>query len=144
MVRKQHACHLHQPPHPVHVRGEKRRLVQILANLLNNAAKYTAPGGVIDVRVTVSAAQVEISVEDNGVGMPAALLPDVFDTYTQAAPTPDRAEGGLGLGLALVKELVALHNGTVHAASAGPGRGSTFTLTLPLAGADVPAPASMA
>ncbi|GAB2875854.1 hypothetical protein GCM10027277_51450 [Pseudoduganella ginsengisoli] len=114
------------------VLGDSTRLVQVLTNLLNNAAKYTQQGGRITLTVDEDASQVRIAVSDNGMGIDAALLPHVFELFTQAERTPDRAEGGLGLGLALVKSIVALHHGQVTASSAGRGTGSTFTVTLPL------------
>ncbi len=115
------------------VSGDKTRLVQVIANLLNNAAKYTAPGGEITLRLEVEHAQVRLSVADNGTGIAPALLPFVFDLFIQGERTPDRAQGGLGLGLALVKSIAALHDGSVAASSDGVGKGSTFALTLPLA-----------
>ncbi len=114
------------------VAGERTRLVQVLANLLNNAAKYTQQGGRIELSARRRGGAVEICVADNGIGMDAALLPHVFELFTQAERTPDRDEGGLGLGLALVKSIVALHNGHITASSEGRGMGSRFTVTLPL------------
>ncbi|MDB5793561.1 MAG: hybrid sensor histidine kinase/response regulator [Massilia sp.] len=115
------------------VDGDRTRLVQVIANLLNNAAKYTPQAGEITLTVDVDAGDglVKISVSDNGIGIDSRLLPQVFELFTQAERTPDRAQGGLGIGLALVKTIVALHNGSVTAASAGPGLGSTFTIALP-------------
>jgi PAS domain S-box-containing protein len=115
----------------VFVLGDRTRLVQVVANLLNNAAKYTPPNGALRASVEV-AERVTISVADSGVGIDAQLLPNVFDLFTQGERTPDRSQGGLGLGLALVKSLVELHGGHVTAESAGPGQGSAFTITLPL------------
>ncbi|KQZ39643.1 hypothetical protein ASD58_04420 [Duganella sp. Root1480D1] len=114
------------------VLGDDTRLVQVLANLLNNSAKYTQQGGRIVLAVETRDGHVVLSVGDNGVGMDADLLPRVFDLFAQAELTPDRRGGGLGLGLALVKSIVALHAGQINAASAGRGKGSTFTVTLPL------------
>jgi PAS domain S-box-containing protein len=109
------------------------RMSQVLANLLNNAAKYTPAGG----RVTLTGARegdrVTLRVSDTGVGIPADMLPRVFDLFTQVGRSRDRAQGGLGIGLALVQKLVELHGGTIRAESPGPGQGSTFTLTLSLA-----------
>jgi CheY-like chemotaxis protein len=116
----------------VTVRGDPVRLVQVLVNLLNNAIKYSPPGSPIALQVTVDGGQVEIAVVDAGVGIDASFLPHVFELFTQAQRTPDRSQGGLGIGLALVRSLVQLHGGDVRAASAGPGRGSRFTVTLPL------------
>ena len=114
------------------VLGDDTRLVQVLANLLNNAAKYTQQGGRILLTVQARDGQVVLSVADNGIGMDAELLPRVFELFAQAELTPDRHGGGLGLGLALVKSIVALHGGQASAASPGRGKGSTFTVTLPL------------
>jgi len=118
----------------VTVIGDRKRLVQVMANLINNAAKYTPDGGEITVCADAvpDAGQVKLSVKDNGIGIDAALLSDVFELFTQAKRTPDRAQGGLGLGLALVRSMVSLHGGTVEAHSDGPGRGSCFSVVLPL------------
>ncbi len=109
------------------------RLAQVLFNLLHNAAKYTDPGGNILVTAHREEGQVGISVRDDGVGIPPELGPRVFDTFFQARQDRDRAKGGLGLGLALVKSLTELHGGTVQVESPGPGKGSTFSVRLPLA-----------
>nr|WP_255528557.1 hybrid sensor histidine kinase/response regulator [Ramlibacter pallidus] len=119
------------PAGDVHVLGDRPRLVQVVSNLLNNAAKYTPPNGALSVAMAVGE-DVEIRVADNGMGIEPDLLPHVFDLFTQGARTPDRAQGGLGLGLALVKSLVELHGGRVVAESAGSGQGAAFTVTLPL------------
>jgi PAS domain S-box-containing protein len=125
------------------VDGDRTRLVQVLANLLNNAAKYTPQNGaiVLEVGAGADAGQVEIAVTDNGIGIDGRLLPHVFELFTQAERTPDRSQGGLGIGLALVKNMVALHGGSVSASSAGPGTGSTFTIALPLLAAAQDEPA---
>jgi signal transduction histidine kinase len=112
--------------------GDHTRLVQVVTNLLNNAAKYTPEGGRIDAELTAEHGFARLRVIDNGNGIGADLLPAVFDLFTQGSRTLDRAQGGLGLGLALVRKLVELHGGGVSAASAGPGKGSTFTVCLPL------------
>jgi len=117
---------------PLMVDGDHTRLVQIVANLLTNAAKYTPEGGRIEVRLDAEDGQAVLAVHDNGSGIGPDLLPVVFDLFTQASRTLDRAQGGLGLGLALVRKLVDLHGGTVSVASPGPGQGSTFTVKLPL------------
>ncbi|NNG21550.1 hybrid sensor histidine kinase/response regulator [Telluria aromaticivorans] len=122
--------------------GDGTRLVQILTNLLNNASKYTPQGGVIELELTQDATMVHIVVRDNGIGIDAALLPHVFDLFVQGERSPDRAQGGLGLGLALVRALVERHGGSVSAASRGPGSGSEFTLRLPLAQGAEPVPAA--
>ncbi|MFC5458602.1 hybrid sensor histidine kinase/response regulator [Massilia niabensis] len=114
------------------VQGDRTRLVQVVANLLNNAAKYTAQGGEITLAVELHGSQARIVVTDTGIGIEDKLLPHVFDLFTQGARTPDRTQGGLGLGLALVKSIVTLHGGTVQAESAGPGKGSRFTIALPV------------
>ncbi len=129
--RKGHVCRLDLLPEPVMVLGEHKRLVQVIANLLANAVKYTPEGGVLAVELMADAREVRIAVRDNGVGIEAELLPKVFETFTQAALTPDRREGGLGLGLALVKRLTELHGGRVFAESAGAGAGSTFWVVVP-------------
>lgn len=115
------------------VHGDRTRLIQVLTNLLGNSAKYTTQGGEINLRVGLQGKQVKIEVEDNGIGIDAKLLPYIFELFTQAERTPDRAQGGLGIGLALVKSIVALHGGTIQAYSNGSGAGSIFTVSLPLA-----------
>ncbi|GHA80260.1 hybrid sensor histidine kinase/response regulator [Cognatilysobacter bugurensis] len=127
-----HALQVEVPDAPVVVDGDRTRLVQVIANLLNNAAKYTPPGGQLRLTLAEKAGGAEVVVADSGVGMPIALLPQVFDLFTQAERTSDRAQGGLGVGLALVRSLVLLHGGRVTAASPGEGLGSTFTVSLPL------------
>jgi PAS domain S-box-containing protein len=130
--QRKHTLHVNLEPEDAFVRGDRTRLVQVIANLLNNAAKYTQQGGDIALGVSVRQARVHISVKDNGSGIAPSLLPHVFDLFTQAERTPDRAQGGLGLGLALVKSITAMHDGEVNAESAGLGLGSTFTISLPL------------
>ena len=125
---------------PAIVCGDRKRLVQVLANVLNNAAKYTPEGGNIVLAATVTASHVEIDISDDGIGMEPDFAGRAFDLFTQAERTSDRASGGLGLGLALVKSLVELHHGSVQAASAGIGKGSTFTLRLPRFHAPAAAP----
>jgi signal transduction histidine kinase/CheY-like chemotaxis protein len=115
------------------VDADIHRLVQVVANLLTNAAKYTADGGHIALSVRGDGEHARITVRDNGVGMPAELLPRVFDMFVQGERASDRSEGGLGLGLTVVKNLVERHGGRVAAASDGPGKGSTFTVWWPLA-----------
>jgi PAS domain S-box-containing protein len=119
------------------VLGDEKRLVQILTNLLNNAAKYTPPGGTIRLRTEVESDCVHVSVQDTGIGIAPELRSHIFDLFAQAERTPDRSQGGLGLGLALVRSLVELHGGRVACHSAGLGKGSTFVVQLPLlAGGD--------
>ncbi|MEJ7805863.1 MAG: ATP-binding protein, partial [Telluria sp.] len=122
------------------VHGDKTRLIQVFANLFNNAAKYTAAGGRIAVRARAGDGHITVTVEDNGEGFSDELLPRIFDLFSQAERTPDRSQGGLGLGLALVKSVVRLHEGSVVASSAGPGQGSTFTVTLPCSMQGQPGP----
>jgi PAS domain S-box-containing protein len=112
--------------------GDRIRLVQICTNLLNNAAKYTLPGGELLLQARAEGGVLVLLVRDNGIGIAPDLLPQVFDLFTQGERSPDRAQGGLGLGLALVKSLVELHGGSVTAHSDGPGHGSDFTVRLPL------------
>ena len=128
---KCHRFSVLEPEVPFFVNGDRIRLIQVFSNLINNAAKYTPSGGSITLRVTGGEASVEVTVEDNGAGVVPSLQPHIFDLFTQAERTPDRAEGGLGLGLALVKSVVGLHGGTVAMQSDGAGQGSVFTVSLP-------------
>jgi PAS domain S-box-containing protein len=115
----------------VHVLGDPKRLVQVLTNILNNAAKYTPEGGNIRLQMQLESECVQIHVTDDGAGISAVLLPQVFELFTQAERTSDRSQGGLGIGLALVKSLVDLHGGKVAAVSDGLGKGSRFSVSLP-------------
>ena len=139
----EHQLHLKVPPQPVTVHADPARLTQVVANLLSNAVKYTPAGG--DITLTVEAPDLSIEsthdsssrhaiikVKDNGTGISASLLPHVFEMFAQSASARTRAEGGLGIGLALVKHLVAAHNGTVTIASAGEGQGTEVTIRLPI------------
>ncbi len=117
------------------VQGDSARLVQVFSNLLNNAAKYTPPGGEIWLETRVDAQAVLITVGDSGEGIDPALLPHVFDLFTQGARGLDRSQGGLGIGLTVVRAIVGMHGGTVEARSAGVGLGSTFEVRLPAAAA---------
>ena len=127
-----HTLAVRLAPEATVVLGDRTRLIQVLANLLNNAAKYTPLGGHITLSLDVDEVCVRIDIADDGIGMDATFLPHVFDLFTQAERTPDRSQGGLGLGLALVRSIMSLHGGSVTAHSEGPGKGSTFTLSLPL------------
>jgi len=129
---RQHHLQVNLSTAPTAVLGDKTRLVQVVVNLLNNAAKYTAQGGQITVSLEADEREACIMVADNGSGIAPTLLPYVFDLFVQAERTPDRAQGGLGLGLALVKRIAALHDGSVHALSEGLGQGSSFMMILPL------------
>jgi CheY-like chemotaxis protein len=111
----------------------------VFANLLNNAAKYTDPGGKIELVVRHTRHTAFVSVRDNGIGIDREHLPSVFDMFTQVSRSDRRTQGGLGIGLTLVRSLVALHGGSVTANSDGPGRGSTFEVRLPLVVVDAPA-----
>jgi PAS domain S-box-containing protein len=127
-----HRLSVGMPEEPIRVRGDLTRLVQVFGNVLNNAAKYTPKGGHIHVSATQLEGQVELRVRDNGVGIEAQLLPRVFDLFSQADQTLERSEGGLGIGLALVRRIVELHQGEVEAFSAGSGAGSEFVVRLPV------------
>jgi PAS domain S-box-containing protein len=120
------------------MRGDRVRLVQVLVNLLNNAIKYSPQGSPIELKVGVTGDRVGISVVDAGIGIDAAFQPHVFELFTQAQRTPDRSQGGLGIGLALVRSLVQLHGGEVSVESPGLGQGSCFTVKLPLAAGAAP------
>jgi signal transduction histidine kinase len=141
---RRHALALNLPPPGTQVLGDRKRLVQVVANLLGNAAKYTPEGGRLGVSAFERDARLCIEVLDNGIGMAPALAASAFELFTQAERTSDRASGGLGLGLALVKSMVELHGGEVACDSAGPGQGSRFSVCLPLLQAlPAPAPAEM-
>lgn len=135
MAAKKHWLEVHMPDAPVVLDGDLVRLVQILQNLLNNAAKYTPDGGRIELLGQLHATEIEIEVRDNGMGISVELLPVVFDLFRQGNRTLDRSQGGLGIGLTLVRQLVRLHGGQVSVASNGPGQGTSFSLRLPLADA---------
>ncbi|MBD8530079.1 MULTISPECIES: ATP-binding protein [unclassified Massilia] len=142
ITARRHSVVLDLPPHPATVKGDHKRLVQVVANLLNNANKYTPEGGRIELGLAEAGAEYVLTVRDDGIGMEPQLVARVFDLFTQAERTPDRSQGGLGLGLALAKSLVELHGGTVQAASAGLGQGSVFTVRLPRHTQEVLLPAS--
>ena len=129
---RRHELQVRMAAGPLMVDGDRTRLVQVAVNLINNAAKYTPEGGCIEVALDTVDCRAQLMVRDNGNGIGPDLLPVVFDLFTQGSRTLDRAQGGLGLGLALVRKLVELHGGRVDATSPGPGRGSTFTVRLPL------------
>ena len=122
------------------IEADAVRMEQVLLNLLNNAAKFTEPGGRVRVWAETSGPWVTIGVADTGVGIAPAMLPRIFDLFMQADRSLDRAQGGLGIGLTLVRRLVEMHGGSVRASSAGPGLGSEFLIQLPLAEAALPAP----
>jgi signal transduction histidine kinase/ActR/RegA family two-component response regulator len=129
---RRHRLVLRLPDRPAIVDADRKRLVQVLTNLLNNAVKYTPEGGQLGLEVAADdESEVRLVVTDNGIGMAPDLVGRAFDLFAQAERSADRASGGLGLGLALVKSLVELHGGTVSCDSAGPGQGSRFVVTLP-------------
>jgi signal transduction histidine kinase len=130
MRQREHRMTRSFPEAPIWVRGDEERLEQVFVNLLLNAAKYTPVGGDIGVNVALEADDAVVVIRDNGTGIPAGILPRVFDLYVQANPS-SRHEG-LGLGLPLVRALVERHGGTVTAASDGIGRGSEFSVRLPV------------
>ena len=138
LQEKSHRLVVADSREPLHVRGDPVRLIQSIGNVLHNAAKYTDAGGEIHVDVQSSADDVVIAIRDDGIGISDELLPKVFDLFVQSERTMDRAQGGLGIGLSVVKRLVEMHGGTVTAASAGTGRGSTFTIRIPRIGAPAP------
>jgi PAS domain S-box-containing protein len=128
---KGHSLQVLLPPQPIELEVDPLRLSQALSNLLTNAAKYTDAGGEILLTVELSESHLKFTVRDTGIGLSAGTIPTLFEMFSQVDSAIDRTEGGLGIGLALVKGLVTLHGGTVEGASAGPGCGSTFTIRLP-------------
>jgi PAS domain S-box-containing protein len=139
---RQHRLAIDLPSRPTRVQVDPLRMSQVVANLLTNAAKYTPPGGDLHLTARPDDGHFVVQVRDTGVGIAADMLPRVFEMFAQATPALERTEGGLGIGLALVRGIVELHGGSVHAASDGPGRGSTFTVRVPnsLAPDGLPAP----
>ena len=121
-----------ETPQSVVIRADPNRLQQIVWNLVSNAVKFSLPDGRVEVEVDADADHVVITVRDDGIGIAPDTLPRVFERFWQADSTPDRAHGGLGLGLAIVKQIAEMHGGSVAADSPGPGRGATFTITLPV------------
>jgi signal transduction histidine kinase/DNA-binding response OmpR family regulator len=135
-----HQLHVTLPAEPLAMHGDPARLAQVLANLLNNAAKYTPDGGEIWLSAAREGGEIVFRVRDTGTGIPPEMLGKVFDLFTQIDHSLDRAQGGLGIGLTLVRRLVEMHGGAVEARSEGAGRGSEFTVRLPATGR-VPTPA---
>jgi signal transduction histidine kinase len=131
IAARRHTLEVSMPGAGAQVLGDVTRLAQVLMNLLNNAAKYTDEGGRIWLSVEREAAEVVVRVKDNGSGIPKEMLPEIFDLFVQVGRTLDRSQGGLGLGLTLVRRLVEMHGGTVAAHSEGIGRGSEFVVRLP-------------
>jgi CheY-like chemotaxis protein len=135
MAAKEHV--VLRPAHlpALHVSGDRARLVQCVSNILTNSAKYTDARGKIEIGLRQQGDLAVLSVQDNGIGIPAELLPKVFQLFVQSERSLDRAQGGLGIGLSVVKRLVEMHQGQVSARSAGTGQGSTFEIRLPLVAA---------
>lgn len=128
-----HTISIHLPDSPVFIHADEDRIVQVLTNLLSNAAKYTDRGGAISIKLSHGNGQAVVRVKDNGIGLAEEDLGTIFEMFNQVSAKSGRGHGGLGIGLNLVKNLVAMHNGTISAQSEGLGKGSEFTLTLPLA-----------
>ena len=134
---RRHQVSLSLPEAALFVNVDPVRMTQVFANLLNNAAKYTDPGGVLTVKAKREGPNAVVRIEDNGIGITAEMLPHVFDLFAQGQVSIERAQGGLGIGLTLVRMLLQLHGGSVAAESPGSGQGSTFIVELPLAEADM-------
>jgi len=132
-----HSMTVDVPLEPMWLDADQTRLAQVVGNLLNNAAKYTPEGGRIGLSLRTDGDDAVIAVSDNGLGIPADMQSRVFQLFAQVENHTDRARGGLGIGLALVKQLVAMHDGSVSAESAGTGQGSVFTIRIPLAACKV-------
>ncbi|GGC11982.1 hybrid sensor histidine kinase/response regulator [Pseudoduganella buxea] len=128
---RRHTLGITLAPTRAYVRGDEKRLIQVVANLLNNAAKYTPPGGTVNVRMSVTDSVICLEVSDNGIGIEPAVQKFVFDLFEQVHTTSDRTLGGLGIGLALVRSLAHLHGGSVTCESGGLGQGSRFRLCMP-------------
>ena len=129
--RGEHSLKVELPDGDSYVVGDQTRIAQVVSNLLNNAGKYTPKRGHVELAVRRDGAEIAITVRDDGVGIPEGRLEDVFEMFAQIDQPGQRSEGGLGIGLALVRRLVEMHGGRVQAESAGPGQGSTFTVRLP-------------
>jgi len=132
LTERDHQVIADLPPMPLRVHGDAVRLTQVIANLLNNAAKYTDPRGRVRLRVAHEGDDATVSVSDTGIGIPAGMIERVFDLFAQGRDARTRSKGGLGIGLTLVKRLVEMHGGYVRVSSAGEGHGSDFVLGLPL------------
>jgi CheY-like chemotaxis protein len=133
MIEKKHQLSIVLTPEPMELYADPTRLLQVFDNLLNNAAKYTDPGGHIAISAAVEYDEVVVTVRDDGRGMTPELLARAFDLFVQGTRSLDRTQGGLGIGLTLVRTLVRMHGGSVQAFSEGPGRGSQLVVRLPLA-----------
>ena len=137
---RKHALTIEMSPEPIWISGDQTRLVQVVQNLLNNAAKYTSPGGHITLRVQREDGMALIEVRDDGIGIAPELLPRIFDLFMQGDGGLARTEGGLGVGLTLARRIAELHGGSIQAASAGIGHGATFTVRLPVLDEAPPGP----
>lgn len=135
-----HRLIVNLPEEPIYLTADLTRLAQIFGNLLNNAAKYTEDGGTIRLSARIDGGEVAVTVADNGAGIPAEHLPHLFEKFTRRSAQTERSRDGLGIGLSLVRGLVALHGGTVSANSEGEGKGSWFVVRLPIAGEAQPQP----
>src|SRR5439155_9820032 len=143
MEARQHELTVALPAEPLWVQADAARLAQVLGNLLNNAAKYTEEKGRVWLTLTCEGNEVVVRVRDTGVGIPPEMLSYIFDLFTQVDRSLDRSQGGLGIGLTLVRRLVELHEGSVQAFSLGPNQGSEFVVRLPFVNAPrTPEPAS--
>jgi PAS domain S-box-containing protein len=138
MDEKGHNMRLVVPAEPIRVRCDFERMEQVFVNLLTNAAKYTPPGGRVTASVMIEGTEVAVRFEDNGIGIPHDMLPRIFELFTQVESARTHSRGGLGIGLALVKNLVTLQGGMVQVRSDGSGLGSEFTVRMPLAPNDGP------
>jgi signal transduction histidine kinase len=128
---RRHQLNVRLPAVPVKLEVDRLRMTQVLSNLLTNAAKYTDPGGLIELVATVDAAGVRVQVADSGIGLDADQLERIFEMFAQIPAAIDKSQGGLGVGLALARSLVQLHGGSIRAASEGPRKGAEFTIELP-------------
>jgi signal transduction histidine kinase/CheY-like chemotaxis protein len=141
LEQREHVVTVDVPREGLAVYGDATRLAQVVANLLVNAAKYTEPRGKVSIVAERDGEEAVLRIRDTGIGIPADLLPNVFELFTQDHQAIDRARGGLGLGLAIVRSIVTMHGGTAKVESAGRGSGSEFTITIPLASEDAAIPA---
>ena len=133
-----HRLGVHLPPEPLTFHADPTRLAQVVGNLLNNAAKYTPPGGAIELVAERDGDYAILRIRDSGVGIAKEMLPAVFELFRQVGRSLDLSQGGLGIGLSIVQRLVTMHGGNITAESEGLGRGSTFTIRLPLAQTSLP------
>jgi CheY-like chemotaxis protein/two-component sensor histidine kinase len=134
VATRRHELKISVPDEPLWLKGDSTRLEQLIANLLTNSARYTNPGGHIEVEAFRRDDTIAIRVRDDGIGISSELLPDVFELFAQSERSADRETGGLGIGLTLVKAIAEMHGGSVEAKSDGPHKGSEFTVRLPALG----------